>query len=168
MDDAQPQARTVNANDFIELTIMSAWGEIASSLSVLASGEARDSLTMSQDIAATYIAARVALNKLSTELERAPAELLDPESPSLDAARYSNLLAINKLYEASITPDDLRLNPVDELDDPRAICFVQKTMAYVDAIEKAGKATIIKMKQTVSDFSDRLERLDAEYPVQVN
>ena len=97
---------------------LSCWHSIGSSMAVLSSGEARDSLTPIQDVAATYANCRVELWKFKDHTKEAPTQV---RADVFNKALFS----IMDSFENLLMEDDLNNNRPESENDPRVLLFIQ-------------------------------------------
>ena len=110
--------------------IYSAWQSIGVSLSTLASGETRDSLTALEEVAVVYGTCRTELWKLQDHLKDCPDTITN--APTIKAA-----LDICRHFDDVLKVDDLNLNRPDSQDDPRILFFIKAAILWVDLLMRA-------------------------------
>ena len=137
--------------------VLDCWHNVGSSIAVLCKGEARDSLTPLEDVAATYATARVSANKLLAHIEDCPQEVRTyPENKAV--------LDILDDYVANISVNDINHDRPESVEDPKVLFFVEATMSWIDFTwtcmeQKKGR----KARAVARAFTQRLAELRSNY-----
>lgn len=136
---------------------LDAWHNIGSSIAVLCRGDARDSLTPVEDVAASYATVRVSINKLYAHLEDCPQEVRAyPENQALDD--------ITAEFRDNIMVHDVNHDRPDSVEDPKVLFFVEATMSWIDYLWTCMEQTKGRKSRAVRRaFSERLEELRSKY-----
>ena len=133
------------------------WHSIGSSLSVLASGEARPRLSAIEDVTATYTTSRVALNTLFDHIGGCPPEV---------AAYPQNKapLDICRAFRDQLEADDLNVDQPESENDPRVLFFIEMTIAWVELLwSSMEQMNGRKARTRARQFSKRLDDLKAKH-----
>jgi|10_taG_2_1085330.scaffolds.fasta_scaffold01457_18 hypothetical protein len=139
---------------------LNCWQQIGLSVGMLASGEARvgqGALTMSEDVASTYVICRSQLSDLKDGLEACPEEVLQrgPNGPMSD---------VHALFEASLVLDDLYQNKTQHADDPRHLRFFSIISGYMEVCQKVWKSsTTIGAMDAYLWFETCVEKAEDKY-----
>lgn len=131
--------------ELFEALHIQAWEQIAQSIAMLASGDARrppeddaqgSTLTMAEDCAASYVICRGHLANLTSNLDKCPAG-------TLARAKNKATRALFSAFEVALVKDDIYRHPVDESDPmypSRMLRFFSLGRGFVDYAEKAIRA----------------------------
>jgi hypothetical protein len=129
----KPFAR-LGHDEMVRALLLATWHSVGSSVATLASGEARDSLSAVEDIAATYITCRIALTQLEEHLEDCPERIL--KAPLNKAP-----LEICTLFHDLLKEDDLNTNKPESPDEDRVLFFVKLVILWVDLMMRSMDQT---------------------------